>query len=766
MAEITIEQAVALALQHHQAGRLQEAEKLYRQILARQPKHFIAMHYLGVIAHQAQKNDIAVELIRQAIALSPNYAEAYNNLGNVLRDRKQLDQAIAAFRRAIAIRPNYAEVFNNLGVVLKDNGQVDEAIAAYSRAIVLKPDSPEAHFNLGIILQARGQLDQTIAAYRQAIALRPNYADAHSNLGVALLNTGQLDQAIAAFRQAVILKPNFAEAHFNLGNALRSSGQLDEAIAAYRQAIALRPNYADAYNNLGVAMKYKRQLDESIAACRRAIAIRPNYAEAHNNLGNALRELGQLDESIAAFRQAIALEPDLSEAHNNLGNALKDQGQLDLAMAAYRAALLLKPDYPGAQSNLLYVMYFHPGYDAQAIYEEHRRWSQQHAEPLMKFVQPYTNDRNPERRLKIGYVSPDFHEHCQSLFTVPLFSHHNHRDFEIFCYSHQVHTDALTTRLKSFADVWRNVAQISDQQLSEIIRNDQIDILVDLTMHMANSRPQLFARKPAPVQVAWLAYPGTTGLSAMDYRLTDPWLDPPGLFDTCYSEESIRLPDTFWCYDPLTNEPQINDLPALQNGFITFGCLNNFCKINDGVLKLWAQVLAAVPNSRLILLVPAGQVRQWVQDKFREQGIDAKRVEFADYKPRAEYLKSYNRIDLGLDTQPYNGHTTSLDSLWMGVPVVTLVGQTVVGRAGWSQLCNIGLQQLAALTPDEFVFIAAELAGDLPRLRELRSGLRQRMQASPLMDASRFAHNIETAYRKMWHRYTGRETSLSSAEPS
>ncbi len=266
-------------------------------------------------------------------------------------------------------------------------------------------------------------------------------------------------------------------------------------------------------------------------------------------------------------------------------------------------------------------------------------------------------------------------------------------------------------------------------------------------MHTAHSQLLVFARKPAPVQVTWLGYPGTTGLPTIDYRLTDPYLDPPRLFDAFYSEESLRLPETFWCYDPLTDQPPVSALPALEAGAITFGCLNNFCKVNDGCLSLWAEVLRAVPRSRLLLRAPRGLARDHVLVVLQREGIAAERVEFVNMRPWPEYLKVYHRIDLGLDTLPYNGPTTSLDASWMGVPTLTLVGQTVVGRDGWSQLCNLGLKELAAETPEQIVALAAQLAGDLPRLQELRGTLRQRMSQSPLMDAPRFARNLERACR-------------------
>jgi predicted O-linked N-acetylglucosamine transferase (SPINDLY family) len=364
--------------------------------------------------------------------------------------------------------------------------------------------------------------------------------------------------------------------------------------------------------------------------------------------------------------------------------------------------------------------------------------------------------------LRIGYVSPDFREHCQSFFTIPLLSNHDRKAFEIFCYADLRRPDAVTQRIRGYVDGWQSIVGMTDEEAARKIREDQIDILVDLTMHMASGRPLIFARKPAPVQAAWLAYPGSTGLSAMDYRLTDPYLDPPGLNDHFYSETSIRLPDSFWCYEPLVTELLVNPLPAQSTGHVTFGCLNNFCKINEPVLRLWAQVLKTVDRSRLMILCPEGSHRQALLDLLQREGISSDRIELVAGRPRLQYLELYHRIDLGLDSFPYNGHTTSLDSFWMGVPVVTLVGQTVAGRAGLSQLTNLGLPELIAQTSQQYVQIAADLAGDLSGLAELRRTLRERMQASPLMDAPRFARNIEAAYRQMWRNWCqhGENSSL------
>ena len=655
MAPLTIQQAFRSAVEHHQAGRLVEAEQLYQQILAEQPQHANAMLNLGLLTQQSGRKEAALDLIGRAVALNPSQAHAHNNLG----------------------------------VALKENGQRDAAIAAF----------------------------------RKAIAIRPDYAEAYSNLGNALVESGQLDEAIAAYRQAIAFNPSLFQALNSLANTLRKKGQLSEAIGFYRRMIAIKPDFVEAYINLGIALRANGQVDESIAACRQAVVLAPGEAEVYLNLSHALFNAGQLDEAIAAVRQAIALRPDYAKAH----------------------------------SILIILMNIHPAYDAAAIAEELGRWNRQHAEPLGKYISAPANDRNRERALRIGYVSPDFRNHAVGRNLLPLFKHHDRQQFNITCYASLSRPDWITSEFQQHADRWRDVAGLSDEQVAKQIRADEIDILVDLALHTAGNRLLIFARKPAPVQVTFAGYPGSTGLRTIDYRLSDPYLDPLDRDESIYSEKTIRLPDSFWCYDPLENRNIcVNALPALEAGRVTFGCLNNFSKVNDDVLSLWAQVLQQVENSHLLLLAPAGSYQRHTLERLREKGIEEKRVEFQPRQSIREYLGSYHRIDIGLDSFPYNGHTTSLDSFWMGVPVITLVGETAVSRAGWCQLSNVELTELAAQTPEQFVNIAVELAKDLPRLSELRRTLRARMEQSPLMDAKKFARSIEAAYREMWHAWCDR----------
>ena len=684
MVSAPFENATLVALRHHEAGRLAQAEAIYREVLAQQPNHPEALHLMGVLAGQAGRLDVAIDHISRAIQVCPT-------------------------------QPYY---HNNLAKFLKDAGQIDAAIAAARRAIALQPDLIGAHHNLGEALAANGQFVQAIACLRQVLAANPQDPEAHNSIGAAYAGNGQPSQAISHYRKAIEMLPNYAPAYCNLGDALREMGRFPEAIAA----------------------------------CREAHFLHPSCAEALINLGNALRDNGQPDEAIAAYRHSLQLKPNRALTHNNLGGALKDVGDLDAALAAFRAALQADPTFAPAHSNLLCLLHFHPDFDAAAIAAEHRVFQQRHADPLRSAILPHTNNRDPDRRLRIGYVSPDFRDHAVGLFLLPLLAAHDHASVDVFCYSDTPAPDAITERLRAHADVWRSIAGQSHEQVAAIIRNDQIDILVDLTMHLANNRLLAFARKPAPVQVSYLAYCASTGLSAMDYRLTDSRLDPPDAPDF-YCEKSIRLPNAYWCYAQTHPTPEVSSLPAQHNGQITLGCLNNFCKVSPNALSTWAALLARVPNSRLVIHAAPGKHRQRVTSFFAQHGIAPDRIAFTGKMNWGEYCHQYQQIDIALDPFPYGGGGTTCDALWMGVPVITLAGQTAVGRGGVSILSTIGLPELIARTPEQYIELAANLASDLPRLSALRATLRPRMAGSPLMNSRQFARDIESAYRQMWHNW-------------
>ncbi|WLE62337.1 tetratricopeptide repeat protein [Burkholderia plantarii] len=778
-------QMLALAMAHHGAGRLDEARELYERALTGAVDEANVMFRLGVLNLQRGAHETALGWLDRALAHAPDNVRYHLARGHVFTAAQCFVEAIDAYQRALAldarsvdalfalattlqavaetaaavevyaallaIDPAHADALNNLGNCHRQQGDAPAAEAVYRQAVALHPGDANALTNLATLVLAAGRTDEAVTLLEAAVQAAPDWPCGLANLGVALHRGGDFAGSAARLARALELDPAFPEADYNLANALHALGRRPEALVHYRRAIAQVPAHADACNNLGIVHRESGQLHEAADAFRAAIGLRPDFLAALNNLAVVLRTLGAMDEAEAHLRRALAVDPHHAVTHNNLGNVLKDQGRLDEGIDSYRRALASDPDNVLAHGNLVYALSFQadqPG----PILEECRRWSARHEAPLRAARQPHPNDATPARRLRVGYVSPDFRNHCQTLFTLPLLAHHDHRHFEVFCYASVARPDDLTRRLAAHADVWRDVSRLDDERLARTIRDDRIDILIDLSMHMADSRPLLFARRPAPVQIAWLAYPGTTGIDAIDYRLTDPWLDPAGA-DAWYTERSIRLPDSFWCYDPLADTPAVNALPALANGYPTFGCLNNPCKLGDASFRLWGAVMRSLPDARLILMAPDGSARARLLDKLARHGIAAGRVAFTPFRPRADYLQTYHQIDIGLDTIPYNGHTTSLDSYWMGVPVVTRIGDTVVGRAGLSQSTNLGLGEVVADSDARFVEIAVELAGDLPRLGAMRASLRERLAASPLMNGPRFATHIEAAYREAWRHW-------------
>jgi predicted O-linked N-acetylglucosamine transferase (SPINDLY family) len=750
---VTLPQAFELAVRHHQCGRLAEAEALYRQILAVEPQHAAALHLLGVIAHQLGRHEVAVNLIAQAIGFAPSVPEFHCNLGEAYRALGRFEEAIAEYRLAIVLKSDLPEAYYNLANALKAQGRLEEAAAAYHRALALRPNYPEACSNLGVVFSDKGQFEEAISAFRQALALNRNYADAHSNLGVALKKAGRLEEALDAFREAIALKPNLPEAHNNLGNVLREKGRSSEAIVAYRQAIILKPNDAEAYSNLGVALSDIGELPQAVAAYRQAIALKPDHAEAHSNLGNALTKLGMLDEAVTVLREAIALRPGHAGAHNNLGSVLLAQGRVNEAIAELRRAVELQPDLAEAHSGTINCLHHQPGVEAQSIFRESSRWNEIHARPLRGSAQPYPNGSDPERRLRVGYVSAHFRHHAIGRALMPLLREHDHERFEIFCFAGVSAPDDPTRQFQGYADQWHSLVGLTEQEAADLIRREQIDILVDVEQHTAHHHLLVFARKPAPVQVSYIGYPASTGLETVDYRISDRYLEGGSAVEAYGTRERVCLIDSFWCYDAPGIDIPVSPLPALEGGAVTFGCLNNFTKINDAVLALWARVLQRVEGSKLMMLSPAGSHREATVERFQQLGVAPARVEFFERKPVGEYLRLYHQIDIGLDTFPYNGHTTSLDAFWMGVPVLGLVGGLPVARAGLSNLMNLGLPELVVTTEDDYVRLAAELAGDLPRLAQIRATLRKRMESSVLMDAPRYARQVEEAYQMMWRRW-------------
>lgn len=712
---MTIDQAVQLASQHHQAGRLDEAAAIYRRALSVAPKHPDALHLLGLLLHQQGRNEEAVELIRRAIAEQPATAIFHSNLASVLNAQGKTAEAIAAGRMALSLDSADSAAMNHVGTALHEMGRCEEAEQSF----------------------------------RKALALRPNYAAAWFNLSRALGDLRRFDEAAEACNRSIALQPQRAESHAMLGNILSRARRFKQAIAPYRRALAMQPESADAWFDLGSTLFAAGIEAESEAAYRNALRLKPDHVLTLNNLFVLLRQSGRMDEAAEALAQALALRPDAADPRMNYAMLLRDQGQIEKAMAEFRRAIAIDPQRAAIYGALLYSMHFDPRSTPRSIFHEHCLWHAVHARPLEEQIRPHENDRSPHRRLRIGYVSPDFRHHATAPFTLALLSNHRRDEFEIYCYSDVTVEDFRSAEFRPHANVWRDITPLSDAEAADAIRADRIDILIDLALHTAG-RPLLFARKPAPVQAHWLGYPGTSGSLAMDYRITDPYLDPPGGDDAFYFERSVRLPEAYWCAKRPDSCPPVNALPALETGHVTFGSMNGFLKLNDAVIDRWGDVLNGVENSRMLIAAPEGSARRRVIERMGAKGIDAGRLEFSSRIPYREYMKLHHRIDIMLDAYPWTGHATSVNSLWMAVPIVTLFGATAPSRGTLSMLSNLGLADWATDSPQEYVRIAIEKAADLPRLAELRSTLRQRVEESPLGDCARFARNMETAYRRMW----------------
>ena len=692
-----------------------------------------ALAALGMAAEEAGHSDRAVKYYRQAIVADPDFAPAHFNLGLLLLAGANNREAEASFRETLRLRQAFPEAWVALADALEEQGRDTEALEALNNAIAQRPDYEGALMNAGILLQKMGRLEDAETSYRRLVELAPESPAASNNLGNVLHTLGRAAEAEPFFRNSLRLAPESAIAHSNLANALRDLGRLGEAEAS----------------------------------CRAALRLDPNLPETHNHLGNILQALGRAADSEASLRRALELKPAYREAHTSLGNSLKDQGRLDEAEASFRLALDLDPDDRAARDNLLLALNYTGTHSREEVYAEHREWARRHEAPLAPGRRPHTNSRDARRRLRIGYVSADFRRHSVAYFIEPVLAGHDREAFEVFCYSNVGLPDRITGHLLGLADHSRNIFGTSDAHAAQIVRDDRIDLLVDLAGHTAGHRLGLFALKPAPVQATYLGYPNTSGLGSIDWRITDAHADPAGNGDAFHSERLARLPATFLCFQPPAGAPEVRLPPSLANGFTTFGSFNVLAKMAPEVIRTWSRLLDAVPRSRLLLKafgLGDPDSRSRVLAVFGAHGIAPDRVTVLPMEGALEmHLARYHEIDIALDPFPFNGTTTTLEALWMGVPVVTLAGDRHSARVGASILASARVRELVTASAQAYVEIAAGLARDGHRLAGLRSTMRARLEASALRQPAEFVRALEEAYRGMWKGWC--ESSDDAVEP-
>lgn len=788
-ADEILRQSFALAVHSHREGAFAEAEKLYRSILAVRPDHADSLHGLGVLAHQFSHDDLAIKWIEAALAKRPdptfhnnhalillalgrpheafaavtraldlrlNYPEAQNALGNIQQKLGLRREAVESYRTAVVLRADYADAYANLAKALLEVTDFDGARDACEQALTLAPSCAEAHNTMGNILRSRGAFEEAMTCFDRAIELRPDYAEAFNNKAVLLLAMKQPDKALDAASRATRLRPDLPAAYATFGSILFAEGKLDASIPYFSKALTLDPNYLEGYNNLGAALLQLDRTDEAIAAYEKAIALSEEEARgpSHFNLATELLGRFSVEKAVASFGKALAANPNFAAAQNNLGVALQNLGKRDEALEAYGRVIEIDPQYAAAYCNKLMAMQYSERYGNEDALATARAFGAAFDHPDSRAFDG--RDLAPERRLRVGYVSGDFNAHPVGFFSIGAIEAHDPARFEIYCYYNCNKSDEWTARFRNAAGHWREILGKNDAEVAEMVREDEIDILVDLAGHTNKTRLPLFGLKPAPLQVHWIGHTGTTGLPSMDYLILDPVSAPPGA-DRFYTESLVRLPFGRFCYTPLAPDIMLAPPPCLARGHVTFGSFNNITKLVPGVIRLWAQVLNAVPGSRLVLKsrsLSEASVRDTLARSFSESGLAPQRIEMRGATPYGPMLAEYNDIDIALDPFPFGGATTTCDALWMGVPVVTLPSERLASRQTLSLLHYMGLgeAECAAASPDDYVVRAVALATDPGRLKDLRPALRAALRDALFSDATRFVAGLEQAYRLMWRR--------------
>lgn len=721
--------AEALAL--HRQGRLQEAESRYKRILVKEPGNVAVRYNLGLAQLQRGDFEEGITVLKQLLKFAPRHVEAHYNLGRAYSEQRKHPQALICFEHVAALQPNLAEAHFYLGMTLASLGRKDAALAPLERALSLRPELAEAHHALASVLSELGRYEAALSAFEKAIALRTGFAEAHNGLGTALFRLNRLEEAGTQYRQAIRLKPGLAEAYTGLSDVLRTLGQNRAA--------------ADC--------------------CEQAIRIRPDDGVAHAVLGQALSELGKHEAALAAFERALALWPGSAATYNELGAVLHLWGRHDEARSHGEKALKLDPANAKIGSIQLFNLHYDPSISAAELASRHRAFGECFEAPLKSSWQPRVNVPDPGRPLRVGFVSGDFRQHPVGFFMADLLAGLRATGLELYAYANQWMNDAMTERIKPQFAIWRECQATSDAALAAQICADGIDILVDLAGHTKGNRLLVFARKPAPVQVTYLGYPDTTGLSAIDYILGDNRMFPESE-EALYVEKPWRLPDTALCFMPPDLPVEVGILPAVQNGFVTFGCLNKSEKVSDAAVETWAKILYAVPGSRLLLQnKPNGDaaIAAHMRRRFAVRGIEADRLELVGKLSWHEHMEIYNRVDIALDPFPYNGTTTTVEGLWMGVPLLALTGDRLVAHMGESIMHAVAMPEWIATDQEDYIARAVAFAGDLAALAAVRAGLRARLLASPICDAPRFARNLEEAFRGMWRKWCEQQDSPKSA---
>ena len=733
--------------------RYEAAQAQAKVLIKRYPRDSFGYKALGAIFTETKRSAAAIEPMKKAIGIDPHDAELRANLGNAYKDLCELEDAEKCYRKALAIDPGFAIVYSNLGVILKDRGLFNDAEASYRNSLQIDPNNSEAKVRLGYVLMRMDKMVEAEACLREVLKARPEYVECLQTLAMLLSQLERRAEAMECYQQVLKVSPENFEVHNNHGNLFKDIGQFASAEAAYRKALSIKPDSALAYNNLGMVLHNQNRIVEAEATYRISLALQPDFPEAINNLGVTLMETGRLAEAEALYLDGLAKRPKHINLLANLGCVYKEQGRIDESVACFRGALKLNPDFFMSASNLLFTLNYGIDCNPVKMLDEAIQFGRGCS---AKVRSPYREWRtSSDGTLRVGFVSGDLYSHPVGYFLESLVTEIDTQSFELYAYNCSPVEDLVTQSLRPCFKKWQTITGLSDQALAEHIHRDGIDILIDLSGHTANNRLPAFAYKPAPVQASWLGYFATTGMKEMDYWIGDPYVTPAE--DAAHFTETLwPLADSYLCFSPPKGAPAVSALPALTNGYITYGCFNSLSKLNEEVIALWSQVLKRTPDSKLYLKtrqLDDEKVCESINSAFQAHGIDPSRLILSGWSPRIELLAEYSRVDLALDPFPYPGGTTSAESLWMGVPVLTKKGNRFLSHIGTSIAANAGLADWVAEDNDAYVEKAVSLSADVAHLASLRTGLRDQLLTNPLFDAKRFARNLEDALKGMAEKH-------------
>lgn len=769
----------------HQRGQFGEAERLYRQILQIDPRNFFACHMLGILRSQQGRNDEALELIGAAVKISPGSTEALSNYGNVLTILGRLKEALAAFDRAVAVGPPYAETLTNRANILFRLKRPQEALDGYQAALRLKPNLLEALVGSANVLRYLKRFDEALANCDQALAVKPDSAEALNNRGAALSGLGRYEDALACYDRALAIMPNSPSVLINRGSALQALRQSERALANFDKALSLEPDNPETLSNRGIALSHLKRFKEALASYAKALAIAPGLVEALSNRGHTLREMGCLPEALASYDEALAIDPNYGKTLNSRGEVLSDLHRFDEALVCHQQVLALDPDFPGAVAGAAHAALSLCDWPNAAAFGERIRADlgkrEQKVQPLLglfydwgpelqaKCAQAYAGEisapplavrSEPPRRngkIRVAYMSSDFRIHPIASVVTELFERHDRSRFEITGISTGGDDGSeIRARITSAVDRFEELGAVSDADAAKFLGGLGIDILVDLNGHTLGARPGILSRRPAPVQVQYMGYPGTMGTDFMDYILADATVLP---FDQqpFFSEKIVHLPDGYWTCDTrraVGTAPSRREENLPEDGFV-FCCFNNNRKITSAVFDVWMRLVSAVPGSVLWLKASHGGAMANLCREASVRGVDPSRLVFAGNAPADVHLARHSLADLFLDTLPYNAHATAADALWAGLPLVTCRGRTFPGRVAASQLQAAGLPELIAESMEDYEALALRLVQEPALLASFRTRLAEGRKTAPLFDTDRFRSAIEAAYIQM-HQTAGR----------